>query len=103
MKTMKISILILVASAFLFGQTRIKDAARIEGLEETQLIGYGIVVGLDGTGDGVRTQFTVQSVVNMLRNLGVVVPLSHLRLKNVAAVMVTTNMAPFTKKGSKLD
>ncbi len=84
-------------------QTRVKDVARIEGIEETQLIGYGIVVGLDGSGDGARTQFTVQSVVNMLRNLGVVVPSSHLRLKNVAAVMVTSTLPPFAKKGNKLD
>lgn len=103
MRLLKIFSLLLTLTILANGQTRIKDAARIEGIEETQLIGYGIVVGLDGSGDGVRTQFTVQSVVNMLRNLGVIVPASHMRLKNVAAVMVTSNMAPFAKKGSKLD
>ncbi len=86
-----------------FGAVRIKDVAHVEGIEETQLIGYGLIVGLDGTGDGARTMFTVNSIVNMLRNLGIFVPTTTLRVRNVAAVMVTSSMPPFTKRGSKLD
>lgn len=87
----------------LCAQVRVKDVARIEGVEETKLIGYGLVVGLDGTGDGSRTMFTVHSIVNMLRNLGIYVPNAKLRVKNVAAVMVTGNLPPFTKKGGHID
>lgn len=104
---MKCFIRICVIGLLLCGiagaQVRIKDVARIEGIEETQLIGYGLIVGLDNSGDGARTMFTVNSIVNMLRNLGIYVPTTHLRVKNVAAVMVTASMPPFTKRGSKLD
>jgi flagellar P-ring protein FlgI len=96
-------VILLLCAGLLFPQVRIKDVARVEGIEETQLIGYGLVVGLDGSGDGNRTMFTVNSIVNMLRNLGIYVPTTQLRVKNVAAVMVTSNMPPFTKKGGKLD
>ncbi|MGL1903562.1 MAG: flagellar basal body P-ring protein FlgI [Fibrobacterales bacterium] len=82
---------------------RIKDVAQINGLEATQLVGYGLVVGLDGTGDGSRSSFTIKSVVNMLRNLGVEVPDETLRLRNVAAVMVTSELEPFMKRGLKID
>jgi flagellar P-ring protein FlgI len=95
--------LLLIAAGLAFSQVRIKDVARVEGIEETQLIGYGLVVGLDGSGDGGRTQFTVNSIVNMLRNLGIYVPTTNLKVKNVAAVMVTASMPAFTKRGSKLD
>jgi flagellar P-ring protein precursor FlgI len=84
-------------------QVRIKDVAQLEGLQETQLIGYGLIVGLENSGDGPRSMFTVHSIVNMLRNLGVFVPEERLRVRNVAAVMVTTQMKPFVKKGNKLD
>jgi flagellar P-ring protein FlgI len=83
--------------------SRIKDVAKMEGLAETQLIGYGLVVGLKQTGDGPRTQFTTQSVVNMLRNTGIEVPKERIQVRNVAAVMVTTKLSPFMKRGSTLD
>src|SRR3989339_1247109 len=94
---------VLVAAIAAYPLSRIKDVSRIEGIEETQLVGYGLIVGLDGSGDGARTMFTVHSIVNMLHNLGIYVPSAKLRVKNVAAVMVTANLAPFTKKGSKID
>jgi flagellar P-ring protein FlgI len=84
-------------------QVRIKDLAGVEGLQETQLVGYGLVVGLENTGDGPRAMFTVHSIVNMLRNLGVFIPEAQLRVRNVAAVMVTAQMKPFVKRGNKLD
>jgi flagellar P-ring protein FlgI len=82
---------------------RVKDVAHIAGIEELQIFGYGLVVGLDQSGDRYQTIFTEQSVINMLRNIGISLPEKHLRLRNVAAVMVTGTMAPFKRKGTKFD
>lgn len=84
---------------------RIKDIASIQGVRQNQLIGYGLVVGLDGSGDQTtQTPFTVQSVVSMLQNLGVNLPPgTSLQLKNVAAVMVTATLPPFAQPGQLLD
>jgi flagellar P-ring protein precursor FlgI len=84
---------------------RIKDLASVQGVRQNQLIGYGIVVGLDGSGDQTtQTPFTVQSVLNMLQRLGVVLPTgTNLQLKNVAAVMVTASLPPFAQSGQMLD
>ena len=84
---------------------RIKDLATIDGVRANQLIGYGLVVGLDGSGDKTtQTPFTVQSVKSMLATLGVVVnPGLNPQLKNVAAVMVTAELPPFTKPGQSID
>lgn len=82
---------------------RVKDVARLEGAEDQALVGYGLVVGLNGTGDGSGSSFTVQSTINMLRNLGIEVPSEKIRLRNVAAVMVTAKLSPFHRKGSKID
>jgi flagellar P-ring protein precursor FlgI len=97
------SLLLGIALALPASASRIKDVARLEGLAETQLIGYGLVVGLKGTGDGARTQFTTQSVVNMLRNTGIEVPKERIQIRNVAAVMVTAKLFPFLKRGSNID
>ncbi|HEY8606466.1 MAG TPA: flagellar basal body P-ring protein FlgI [Noviherbaspirillum sp.] len=84
---------------------RLKDLASIQGVRQNQLIGYGLVVGLDGSGDQTtQTPFTVQSVVSMLQNLGVNLPPStNLQLKNVAAVVVTTSLPAFAQPGQTLD
>jgi flagellar P-ring protein precursor FlgI len=82
---------------------RVKDLAALEGVSEQQLVGYGLVVGLSGTGDGTNTQFTVQSVANMLQKMGIVVNPDQVRLRNVAAVMVTANLPAFVKPGKKID
>lgn len=84
---------------------RIKDLASIAGVRSNQLIGYGLVVGLDGSGDQTtQTPFTVQSIINMLSNMGVSLPPgTNLQLKNVAAVMVTTNLPPFARSGQQID
>jgi flagellar P-ring protein FlgI len=82
---------------------RVKDVAKIEGTGATQLIGYGLVVGLKGSGDGPRTAFTTQSVINMLRNMGIEVPKDRIQVRNVAAVMVTSKMTPYHKRGQALD
>jgi flagellar P-ring protein FlgI len=97
--------MVLLASISAFGQpgVRIKDVANVSGLEDVQLLGYGLVVGLDGTGDRYQTVFTEKTVINMLKNIGISIPEQHLRLRNVAAVMVTGTLAPFKRKGTKFD
>jgi len=84
---------------------RIKDLANIAGVRSNQLVGYGLVVGLDGSGDQTtQTPFTVQSIINMLGNMGVQMPPgTNLQLKNVAAVMVTTDLPAFARPGQKID
>ncbi len=94
---------LLILSLSLAQAVRVKDVARVEGAEETQLIGYGLVVGLKGSGDGPRTAFTTQSVINMLRNMGIEVPKDRIQVRNVAAVMVTAKMTPYHKRGQALD
>ncbi len=84
---------------------RVKDLASVAGVRDNQLVGYGLVVGLDGTGDQTQqTPFTVQSIRNMLKQLGVTVPDNvNPQLKNVAAVMVHATLPPFAKPGSNID
>ena len=84
---------------------RIKDLASVQGVRNNQLVGYGLVVGLDGTGDQTtQTPFTVQSIINMLAQLGTTLPTTQsLQLKNVAAVMVTANLPPFARTGQQID
>ena len=84
-------------------KVRVKDISRIDGLRENQLIGYGLVVGLDGTGDSKKTLFTNASVVNMLERLGVTVDSEKMGVKNVAAVMVTAELGPFAREGDRID
>jgi flagellar P-ring protein precursor FlgI len=84
---------------------RVKDLASFAGVRNNQLIGYGLVVGLDGSGDQTtQTPFTVQSIVNMLSNLGVTLPPgTNLQLRNVAAVMVTATLPAFARPGQQID
>lgn len=84
---------------------RIKDLATIQGVRSNPLVGYGLVVGLDGTGDQVRqTPFTQQSLTNMLSQLGITVPQgTNMQVRNVAAVMVTANLPAFAQPGQTLD
>lgn len=84
---------------------RLKDLASVQGVRQNQLIGYGLVVGLDGSGDQTtQTPFTVQSVASMLQQMGVNLPPgTTLQLKNVAAVMVTASLPAFAQPGQTLD
>ena len=84
---------------------RVKDVASVAGVRSNQLVGYGIVVGLDGTGDQTsQAPFTVQSILNMLAKFGVTVPANvNPQLKNVAAVTVTAALPPFAKPGQTID
>jgi flagellar P-ring protein precursor FlgI len=84
---------------------RIKDITSIQGVRSNQLIGYGLVVGLDGTGDQtIQTPFTVQSIISMMQQMGVNLPPgTNLQLKNVASVMVTSSLPAFAQPGQTLD
>lgn len=96
--------LILLGVSSAQAMVRIKDIASLQGVRENQLVGYGLVVGLKGSGDSLRNSpFTEQSLQSMLDSLGVNVRESRLRTRNVAAVVVTANMPPFIGKGSRID
>ncbi|MCK6572146.1 flagellar basal body P-ring protein FlgI [Myxococcota bacterium] len=82
---------------------RIKDLADVRGVRPNQLIGYGVVVGLNGTGDSDKTRFTIQSVVSMLSRMGIRVDARGLKLKNVAAVIVTSELPAFARAGNTID
>ena len=96
------ALLILLASS-LAAQARIKDLATFEGVRENQLIGYGIVVGLEGTGDTIQNKFTFQAMANMLEKMGITVNPKEFQLRNVASVMVTAKLPPFARTGSQID
>jgi len=98
--------LLFLVSIVLFSTaqaSRIKDIARLEGVRSNQLVGYGLVVGLNGTGDSDSTQFTIQSLVNMMERLGVTVDPNEVEVSNVAAVMVTAELPAFARAGNAID
>ncbi len=83
--------------------SRIKDVAAFEGVRDNQLVGYGLVVGLNGSGDRSQTFFSTQTLANMLERSGITVVPDQIRVKNIAAVMVTATLPPFARQGSKID
>ena len=86
------------------GTTRIKDIVNFEGVRDNMLVGYGLVVGLNGTGDSLNNSpFTAQSIIGMLERLGVNIRDEKLNTKNIAAVMVTATLPPFTNQGARID
>ena len=94
------------SKATTIGSSRIKDIVSFEGVRDNQLVGYGLVVGLNGTGDNLKNSpFTKESLVGMLERLGVNTrdQMAQLNTKNVAAVMVTANLPPFSRQGSRID
>lgn len=107
MAILRISLLAALAVFFTALQpahaARIKDLADVEGVRGNQLFGYGIVVGLNGTGDGNSVQFTNKAIANMLEKLGVRMDSRDIKVKNVAAVLVTATLPPFVRPGSKID
>ncbi len=82
---------------------RIKDIAVIHGVRSNQLVGYGLVTGLMGTGDTTQARFTVQSLASMLGRMGVRVDPKRLQVRNVAAVLVTADLPPFARAGARID
>ncbi len=103
MKKFLAILLLLVGLAGSAEAARLKDIADVEGVRGNQLLGYGLVVGLNGTGDGRMTDFTPKSISNMLEKMGIRVDPVAVRVKNVAAVMVTAELPPFARPGSKID
>jgi flagellar P-ring protein precursor FlgI len=83
--------------------TRLKDLVEIEGVRDNQLIGYGLVVGLKGTGDKQQTIFSTQSLTNLLSRMGVTVSPTAIQVKNTAAVLVTADLPAFSQPGTRID
>jgi flagellar P-ring protein precursor FlgI len=102
MKQVLLGLLLLLGVASSGECARLKDIADVEGVRGNQLLGYGLVVGLNGTGDG-RVDFTVKSISNMLEKMGIRVDPLMIKVKNVAAVMVTAELPAFARPGSKID
>jgi len=105
----KTIIIYAVLAAFFCGNifaasnVRVKDVAKINGVQELQVFGYGLVVGLAGTGDRSNTIFTAQTMKSMLKNMGIELPERQITMRNVAAVMVTGTVDPFKKRGTRID
>ncbi|OPA79529.1 flagellar biosynthesis protein FlgI [Campylobacter pinnipediorum subsp. pinnipediorum] len=102
MKKFVFLVLILATLKSVFA-TQIKDIASVLGVRENQLIGYGLVVGLNGTGDGSTSEFTIQSLSNMLQTVNVKINPDDIKSKNTAAVIVTATLPPFARQGDQLD
>jgi flagellar P-ring protein precursor FlgI len=90
-------------------KARVKDVASIEGIRDNQLVGYGLVVGLHGTGDSKQTIFPKQTLVTALQRMGIIVPqsgtegVSNMQVRNVAAVFIVATLPPFSTPGSRID
>ena len=90
----------IIAAAY---SAKVKDLASVIGVRENQVIGYGLVVGLSGTGDGSSSKFTIQSIANMLQSVNVKLSPNDIKSKNVAAVMVTGRLPAFARQGDTID
>lgn len=102
-KTVLMTLVLIIVSASFSHAVRIKDIASIKGIRSNQLIGYGLIVGLNGTGDKSGSAFTMQSLANIIKRMGVHVPMGSLKVKNVAAVIITASLPPFARIGTRLD
>ncbi|MBU4153677.1 MAG: flagellar basal body P-ring protein FlgI [Proteobacteria bacterium] len=94
---------LIIWSASSAWAVRVKDLASVKGVRDNQLVGYGLVVGLNGTGDGNKSAFTTQGLANMLKHIGMTVNENDLKVKNVAGVMITATLPPFIKTGQTID
>ncbi|MFO7749086.1 MAG: flagellar basal body P-ring protein FlgI [Desulfobacteraceae bacterium] len=94
---------LVLAAADAVQGARIKDLAAIKGIRSNQLTGYGLIVGLDGTGDKAGTDFTTQALANMMERMGIHVDKNQLNVSNVAAVMLTANIPAFSRIGNRID
>ncbi len=98
-----IAVSIIIIMSVPLQAARVKDIATVGGVRDNQLMGYGLIIGLNGTGDKKGTEFTIRSVTSMLTKMGITIDPSVVSVKNVAAVMVTAKLPPFAKKGSRID
>ncbi|MGE4518637.1 MAG: flagellar basal body P-ring protein FlgI [Desulfobacteraceae bacterium] len=103
MKKIVVFICLILAFPSVCFSVRLKDIAQFKGIRSNQLVGYGIVVGLDGTGDKAGTVYTAQAISNMLKRMGVNVSKNDVKPKNVAAVIVTADLPPFARTGDRID
>lgn len=103
MKSIFFAVILVFALANRNRAARLKDLVSVEGARENQLVGYGIVVGLAGTGDTQQTVFSNQSLTNVLERMGVVVAPGAIRVKNTAAVMVTATLPAYAQPGMRID
>ncbi len=97
------SVALLIVFEQVSFSARIKDIAQIQGMRVNQLVGYGLVVGLNGSGDGTQAKFTLQSIANMMERMGINVDPNQIKVKNAAGVMVTANLPTFVKPGQRID
>ena len=102
MKKLFVILFVLLFVASPSNAARLKDIANIEGVRGNQLFGYGIVIGLNGTGDG-NIDFTTKSISNLLEKMGLKVDPKDVKVKNVAGVIVTATLPPFARPGNKID
>jgi flagellar P-ring protein precursor FlgI len=103
---MKLVVLLLALSLIpgeLGATSRLKELVSIDGVRDNQLVGYGLVVGLNGAGDSKQTLFSAQSLSNMLARMGVVIDPTQITIKNTAAVIVTATLPPFVQPGARID
>jgi flagellar P-ring protein precursor FlgI len=103
MRHLILALMLLTMGPGTASATRVKDLAQVKGVRSNPLIGYGLVVGLSGTGDTRRTLFTRQSLSNLLRRLGVNVDPARLSVRNTAAVMITAEIPPYSDSGDRVD
>ncbi len=94
---------LLAVHGYCLAAIRLKELVTLEGVRDNQLMGYGLVVGLNGTGDKKQTEFSIQSVVNLLERMGITVSASTVQVKNTASVMITATLPPYSQPGSKID
>ena len=92
-----------ILAACLLPAARLKDLAAVEGVRDNMLVGYGLVVGLKGTGDRQQTVFSTQTLANLLDEMGITVSPTAVRVNNIAAVMVTATLPPYADPGARLD
>src|SRR5205809_8029838 len=85
------------------GTARLKDVVSLQGQSQTPLVGYGLVVGLNKTGDRRQTVFSAQTLANMLEKFGIAVQPGEIKIENVAAVLVTAQLGPYTSPGAQID
>src|SRR5690349_8095005 len=102
-----LTLLVLAAVQFMttpvYAGSRIKDIGHFSGVRSNPLVGYGLVIGLNKTGDKQQTYFTQQTLVNMLQRFGLAINNPSIRVQNIAAVMVTADLDAFEKAGSRMD
>src|SRR5207253_10697758 len=96
-RSLLVCLILLLCPSLAFSQVRLKELAHVQGVRDNQLIGYGLVVGLNKTGDRCQTIFSTQSLINMLQRMAVTVTSNDIRVETIAAVFVTATLSPFVR------